>query len=239
MILPAAIIAVILYWVMGKGSAGEGFRQSITWKHIWAITPYLFILTGALMGGNVMALLFLGTIAAMLAGLLSGSFTFWTALAEAGKGTLGMSETLIVALLAGGLLRVIQHNGGIKYLLNKIEKMVSSRKGCELGVILLVGAVNLFTANNTVAIVISGPIARVLSEKFQCSPRRIASLLDTMSCVVQGLIPYGAQILIAIGIAKNMGLEIPSIKLLSSLYYPMLLAGAILFSIFIRKGSRK
>lgn len=146
-----------------------------------------------------------------------------------------MAETLIVAILAGGLLRVIQQNGGVKYLLQKIEKAICNGRACELGVILLVGTVNLFTANNTVAIVISGPIARALSLKYQCDPRRIASLLDTMSCVVQGLLPYGAQILIATGIAKNLGMQLPSLPLLLNLYYPWLLAVTLLFSIFMKR----
>jgi Na+/H+ antiporter NhaC len=147
-----------------------------------------------------------------------------------------MSETLIVAILAGGLLRLIQHNGGISYLLGKIEKAVSDKRGCELGVISLVGMINLFTANNTVAIVIAGPIAKAVSDKFKCDPRRIASLLDTMSCAVQGIIPYGAQILIATGIAKGMGIALPSLRLLANLYYPWLLAAALFISILTAKN---
>ncbi|MBQ4329454.1 MAG: Na+/H+ antiporter NhaC family protein [Lentisphaeria bacterium] len=235
-IIPAALAAVIIYWFKGKGTDANGTLPPVTWKHLLAVTPYILILAGALLGGNVMALLFLGTVAAALIGILSGSLTFWNALAEAGKGTLGMSETLIVAILAGGLLRLIQQNGGISYLLGKIEKAVSGKRGCELGVISLVGAVNLFTANNTVAIVIAGPIAKALSDKFKCDPRRIASLLDTMSCAIQGIIPYGAQILIATGIAKGAGLSLPSLPLLANLYYPWLLAAALLISIFTAKN---
>ena len=235
MIFPAAVAAIILYWVRGKGAGSGTAPGAVTWKHIVAVIPYVAILAGALAGVNVMALLFLGTITAVGIGIFSGTFSFWTALAEAGKGCCGMSETLIVALLAGGLLRVIQHNGGIKYLLEKIEKAVSGERGCELGVVFLVGAVNLFTANNTVAIVISGPIAKALSDKFNCDPRRIASILDTTSCVVQGVIPYGAQILIAIGVARSAGIEIPSLGLILCLYYPLFLAVALLGSIFLRK----
>ena len=146
-----------------------------------------------------------------------------------------MSETLIVAILAGGLLSIVRHNGGIRYLMNAIESRISGQRGCEFGIFLLVASVNLFTANNTVAIVISGPIAREFSRKYSCDPRRIASILDTASCVVQGLIPYGAQILIAIGIAKTSGIEIPSFQLIAALYYPVLLAAALLFSIFLKR----
>ena len=235
MIFPAAACAILLYWLRGKGAGAETVPGNVTLKHVVSVIPYIAILAGALAGVNVMALLFFGTITAIAIGILSGTVSFWTALAEAGKGCCGMSETLIVALLAGGLLRVIQHNGGIKYLLQKIEKTVSGERGCETGVLLLVGAVNLFTANNTVAIVISGPIAKALSDKFNCDPRRIASILDTASCVVQGVIPYGAQILIAIGVARSAGIEIPSLNLILSLYYPLFLAVALVFSIFCRK----
>ena len=233
MIFPAAIAAIVLYIVSGKAGVAGGELESVSWKHIVAVVPYLGILIGALCGLNVMALLFLGTVVAMGIGLLTGQLTFWTALAESGKGTLGMAETLIVAILAGGLLGVIRHNGGISYLLEKIRSVISGRKGCEFGVVLLVAVVNLFTANNTVAIVVAGPIARELSQKFGCDPRRIASILDTASCVVQGMIPYGAQILIAIGIAKGAGLDVPSLPLIAALFYPMFLGIALLVSILI------
>ena len=235
MIFPGAAAAIILYWIRGRGVAAGGVMENISWKQIISIIPYIAILAGALAGANVMALLFLGTVTAAAIGLCTGSLTFWTVLSEAGKGTLGMSETLIVAILAGGLLKVIQYNGGIKYLLQKIEKAVSGQRGCEIGVVCLVGAVNLFTANNTVAIVIAGPIAKLLSDKFHCDPRRIASILDTMSCVVQGIIPYGAQILIATGVARSAGVTVPSLALIFSLYYPLFLAVSLLFSIFIKK----
>ena len=232
MVLPAAILTVLLYCIAGRDCGGGGTAATPEWKHMVLVVPYISILAGALLGMNVMGLLFLGTVMAIIIGTFSGTMTFQSSLADVGKGTLGMAETLIVAILAGGLFSVIRHNGGINYLLKKIEKMISGRKGCESGIALLVGMINLFTANNTVAIVIAGPIAKMLSDKYSCDPKRIASILDTMSCVIQGLIPYGAQILIAIGIAKGMGLEIPSLQLISTLFYPMLLAGTLFLSIF-------
>ena len=171
----------------------------------------------------------------MMIGIFTGNLEFWKGLAIAGEGVLGMAETLIVAILAGGLLCIIKYNGGINYLMSKIEKAISSRYGCEFGIMLLVGAINLFTANNTVAIVIAGPIAKELGNKYKCDPRRIASILDTASCAVQGLIPYGAQILIAIGIARGAGLKISSLSLISTLYYPMLLGVSLILSIVIAK----
>lgn len=241
--LPAAFAAVILYWFAGRAYSSSPDLPHISWQQTILILPYVSILIGALVGLNVMGLLFLGTVIAAVIGLSTGNLTFAAALKQTGAGTLGMAETLIVAILAGGLLSIIRHNGGISYLLTKIEKMISGKRGCELGVALLVGMVNLFTANNTVAIVISGPIAKVLSDKYHCDGRRIASILDTMSCVVQGLIPYGAQILIAIGVAKNAGIELASFDLIKYLFYPMILAIVLLLSIALagvfKKGETK
>ena len=136
-----------------------------------------------------------------------------------------------MALLAGGLLALIRVNGGIRYLLGWIEKRIAGKSGCEFGTMLLISVVNIFTANNTVAIVITGPIARDLSQKFNCDPKRIASILDTASCVVQGLLPYGAQMLIAFGIARSAGLEMSSLMLCCFAFYPILLALALFWSI--------
>ena len=150
-----------------------------------------------------------------------------------GKGALGMSETLIVAILAGGLLKVVRYNGGISYVMKMLEKPIRSTRLCELGIMFLVAFVNLFTANNTVAIVIVGPIAKSLSERYGCSPKRIASILDTSSCVVQGLIPFGAQILIATGLAHEAGLQVSSIQFLGAMYYPMLLGISMIANIVL------
>lgn len=233
MILPAAVFAVIFYCIVGKSSVSNGILPDITWKEIIAILPYLVILGGALAGLNVMALLFLGIVMATAIGMASGTVTFLSALAAAGQGTLGMSETLIVAILAGGLLGVIRYNGGIQYLLQKITTLIKGKTGCEIGIAALTALINLFTANNTVAIVIAGPVAKELSTQYQCDPKRSASILDTASCVVQGLIPYGAQILIAMGIAQGAGIEVPSLKLIASLYYPIFLGVALLLSILL------
>ena len=229
--LPAALITVLVYWYAGRNCSAAPITDLITWRKSILILPYLSILIGALAGMNVMGLLFLGILIATGIGVMTNNLTFATALKEIGSGTLGMSETLIVAILAGGLLSIIRHNGGISYLLRKIRRMISGKKGCEAGIAVLVGMINIFTANNTVAIVIAGPIAKVLSDKFRCDGRRVASILDTMSCVVQGLIPYGAQILIAIGVAKGAGIDLSSLELIRDLFYPMLLALTLFCSI--------
>lgn len=239
MILPAAVLTSIIYFSIKAPTAAHAVLAPLSWKHFLATSPYIFILAGALAGLNVMLLLFLGTLFAAVFGMVSGTLTFWDALGNMGKGSLGMAETLIVAILAGGLLGMIRYNGGIKYLLEKIQHTVKGKCGCELGVMLIVGIVNLFTANNTVAIVVAGPVAKELAGKYGCDGRRIASILDTASCAVQGLIPYGAQILIAMGIASGSGIKISSFSLIGSLYYPLLLGAALLVSIFLPLLFRK
>ena len=184
----------------------------------------------ALAGFNVMALLFAGTVLSAVIGGALGKFAFFDAMDLLGKGTLGMGETLIVALLAGGLFKSVQANGGVAWLTERIATVIRGPRTCELGVFALVAAVNCFTANNTVAIVIAGPIAKECADRFGAEPVRVASVLDTASCVVQGLLPYGAQILIAMGIAKGLDVRVDSLELLKSLYYQPLLALAVFAS---------
>lgn len=233
---PAALVALFLYAMSGS-AAGSVEVQQITWRHLLLVSPYLFILALALAGLNVMLLLFSGTLLSAVIGVCLGKFDFFGALDLLGKGTLGMSETLIVALLAGGLFRTVYANGGIHWLTEKVSMLVRGPRTCEFGVFLLVSAVNCFTANNTVAIVIAGPIAKECADRFHADPVRIASVLDTASCIVQGLIPYGAQILIAIGVAKGLDLSVDSFGLLKCLYYQPLLALAVFGSMLL--GRRK
>ncbi len=235
---PAALVALFLYAISGS-AAGAVDAPAVTWQHIVLILPYIFVLVLALCGFNVMALLFSGTVLSAAIGAALGKFAFFGTAETAGvmdllgKGTLGMGETLIVALLAGGLFRSVQTNGGILWLTDRIAKVIRGRRTCEFGIFLLVAAVNCFTANNTVAIVIAGPIAKECADKFGADHLRIASILDTASCVVQGLIPYGAQILIAMGVAKGLDISIDSLDLLKCLYYQPLLALAVIASIIL------
>ena len=233
-VFPIAIISLILYGFLGHGDATLP-AAPVTWNHIILVLPYILILVLALMGLNVMFLLFAGTVLACVIGILLHSFGFWDSLDLIGKGTLGMSETLIVAILAGGLLGLIRQNGGITWLMDKIGKAVHGPRGCEFGVLLLVSAVNLFTANNTVAIIIAGPVAKSLSDRFDCRPERIASILDTGSCIIQGIIPYGAQLLMAVSLSKAQGVEFSPIALISSLYYQALLVIAVIISIILTR----
>ena len=236
-VLPVAGLSLLLYAFLGHGNAPLP-ESTVGWDDLILVLPYILILVLALLGLNVMFLLFSGTLLAGIIGILLHRFGFWDSLDLIGKGTLGMSETLIVALLAGGLLGLIRHNGGILWLMEKIGKRVKGPRGCELGVLLLVSAVNLFTANNTVAIIIAGPLARSLSERFGCKPERIASILDTGSCVIQGIIPYGAQLLMAISLTKAAGIALSPLPLIQALYYQAFLVVAVLLSILFSKSSK-
>ena len=239
--LPAAVVCVVLYALIGmsKDGGAAASAAAVTWEQALLVTPYVLILLLALVGFNVMLLLFSGTVFASVIGMVVGKLDFWGAIDLLGKGALGMSETLIVAILAGGLFRTIQANGGVRWLTERIALLVRGPRTCELGMFLLVSAVNLFTANNTVAIVIAGPIARECAGRFGANPVRIASVLDTASCVVQGLIPYGAQVLIAIGVAKTAQVPFDSLALLKCLYYPPALAVAVFVAIaFIRRAPK-
>lgn len=229
---PAALVALFLYAMSGS-AAGVIEASAVTWHHVVLILPYVFVLVLALCGFNVMALLFSGTVFSAVIGGCLGKFAFFDAMDLLGKGTLGMGETLIVALLAGGLFKSVQANGGVLWLTNTIAKVIRGPRTCEVGIFLLVAAVNCFTANNTVAIVIAGPIAKECADKFGADHVRIASVLDTASCVVQGFIPYGAQILIAMGVAKGLDMSIDSLSLLKCFYYQPLLALAVVVSILL------
>ena len=235
MVLPAAAITLVIYLFTGQNDAALAPATAITFRDIVATLPYLLILAGAIAGLNVLLLLFIGTVLSIATGCLANDMTIFQMLTEGGKGIQSMSETLMVAILAGGLLHTIRHNGGIAYLMEKIERLINSERKCELGIMALVSCVNLFTANNTVAIVISGPIAKDLSNKYGCDSRRVASILDAASCAIQGLIPYGAQLLIAVGILKNTGLATGALDLLGTLYYPILLGITLLISIALHR----
>lgn len=241
--VPAAIAAILLYLLLGNSNEVNASETvaALTSKDYLLVAPYLFVLIFALAGVNVMFVLCLGIAMSAAIGLFFKKFAFFGALTLMRNGSRDMSETLIVALLAGGLLGLIRYYGGINYLLATVNKFIKGTRGCEFGVSLIVSAVNLITANNTVAIVIAGPVARELSEKYKCNSKRIAAILDVASCIIQGLIPYGAQILIAVGVATNpdtFGLEISALSLIKTMYYQMLMIVALIVFILIPSKKR-
>lgn len=226
MALPAALLVLLYYVVAGWNLEVVAGAASVDWVKI---IPYLVVLATAIAGMNVMIVLTLGLFASGVIGICSGSFSVFDWLGTMGGGIAGMSDLIIVTLLVGGMLEVIRHNGGIDYIIRILTGRVSNRRTAELSIAALVGIANICTANNTIAIVTVGPIARKISERFGIDPRRSASLLDIFSCVVQGIIPYGAQMLMAAGLASVSPLEI-----VRYLYYPYALGAVALLAIVFR-----
>lgn len=236
--LPTVIATILIYLFCSPTITGETSLRAVTMTDIILVLPYLLILVLSLCQMNVMALLFFGTLLATGIGFAFGRFDTLTSAFKAMQGgALGMAETLMVALLAGGLMHLIRLNGGIDYILRVMGRRIKGTRACEFCVAGLVSLVNVFTANNTVAIVIAGPVAKELSDKHRGIPSRTAAILDAASCIVQGFLPYGAQMLIAVGLAK--GFEISILRLISHLYYQHLLILALILFICFRPRSRR
>ena len=213
--LPVAILTAVLYVWLGLGVHESYLPEHIEWVKV---LPYLVVLVAAIAGMNVMLVLFLGILLSGITGLLTGAFDIWAWNAAMGNGITGMGELIIVTLLAGGMLEMIRYNGGIEWIIQKLTARIAG----------LVSFANLCTANNTIALIMAGPIAKDIATRFHIDPRRSASLLDIFSCFVQGIIPYGAQMLMASGLGNVSPLEI-----MQYLYYPYLLGiGALLAIIF-------
>ncbi len=225
-VLPVAIMVFIIYIVMGLNMQ---IAQSADYEVEWLkIIPYLVVLVGAAAGMNVLVVLLLGTILTGVSGLLSGSLDVWGWLGAVNEGVIGMGELIVVTLLAGGVLETIRYNGGIDWIIGKLTKRVNGQRGAEFSISGLVCLANICTANNTIALIMAGPIAKDIATKFNVDPRRSASLLDTFSCFVQGIIPYGAQVLMAAGLSGLSPLVI-----IPKLYYPVLMGfGAVLAILF-------
>ncbi len=224
--LPAAIIAVVIYIAMGFGVKSTDQIESV---QLLKVVPYIVVLVTAIMGVNVMAVLVLGLVSCAVLGLADGSYDIYGLFSSMGEGILVMSELIIVTVLAAGLLSVIKEAGGINYIIDKMTRHITGKRGAELSIGFLVALVDICTANNTIAILTLGDISKHISDKFGIDPRKAASILDTFSCVMQGLIPYGAQLLIAAGLAK-----ISPIEILPHLYYPVLLGFIGIMSILLR-----
>ena len=234
--LPAALITVFIYLAVSRNTISTlNNSAAISLADCVRTTPYLLILVLALCGINVMVLLFGASSVAVVIGIILKNFDFIQSLSILGKGCLDMAETLFVALLAGGLLALVKYYGGIAWMMQKIEQCIKTQRGCELGTALLVSVVNLFTANNTVSIVIAGPIAKELAAKYNCSAKRIASVLDASSCILQGIIPYGAQMLIATGIANSSNIKISPANLILHCHYQQILCLAMLLWILLKR----
>lgn len=231
-VLPAAILCFLIYVFMGAGS-GSGNAVVPSELHIWRVVPYAVVLITAILGIDVLLVLCLGTLLTGVVGMAEGSLTLGGWLTAMAEGVAGMGELILISMMAGGLLAVVRKAGGVTYVVRGLTRHIHSVRGAELCISLLVSFTNLCTANNTVAILSVGSIAKDMADRYGVDKRRSASLLDIFSCVVQGLIPYGAQMLMAAGLAA-----ISPMQIIPGLYYPVLVAIAALISIFL-SGFRK
>lgn len=227
-ILPAAILVIVIYTFLGSGantSVGQYDYNFIK------IIPYLGILIAALMGANVIAILSGGIVLAGAIGFFTGSLDLKTFFTSISTGIGGMSELILISIIIGGIVEIIKENGGIDYVLNLVTKRINGKKGAEFGIGLLVSLVDACTANNTIAIVTVGPLAKDISDEYNLDSKRIAGILDMFSCAVQGIIPYGAQLMSA---AALTGLS--SFEIMKFLFYPYLMGiSAIAFIAFFKK----
>ena len=221
-VIPAAVLILGIYLYMGQGITSPHNVGDVS---VFKVIPYLIVLITAIMGMNVMAVLSLGIILTGVIGVLDGSFDIYGWFGAMGDGIIGMGELIIITMMAGGLLEIIKHNGGIDFIIQRLTRHVSTKRGAEMTVAGLVSFVNLCTANNTVAIITVGGIAKQIADRFGVDNRKCASILDTFSCAMQGLIPYGAQILMAAGLA-----QLNPISILPYLYYPLAIGIAAILS---------
>ena len=229
--LPAALVTLVLILVQ---SFGSGVQQiEIPEYNLLLLIPYVLVLVGGICGINVFVVLLIGIFSGALITLLTGTMNPLALLGSMGSGASGMFETLMVTVLVSAMCGLIREFGGFEALLGLIRKVFKGRIGGRLGVGLLVGAMDIATANNTVAIVMAGPIAREISQEYGITPKESASLLDTFSCIFQGVIPYGAQMLVAVSTAVSLGNTISAFEIIPSLFYPfMLLISSMVYIIF-------
>ena len=212
---PAAIVVSLLYVYLGFGFSATPHPGDF---NILLVLPYLAVIILALFGMNVLEVLGIGVALNAVIGLSLGKFGWLGFLQSAGSGVASMGDLIIVTMMAGGVLEVIRHNGGIDYIIRILTKKISGRRGAEFSIAALVGLANICTANNTIAIITTGSIARDIASHFKVDPRKSASIMDTFSCIVQGVLPYGAQLLMASGLA---GIGVTSI--IGNLFYPLAL----------------
>ena len=229
--LPAAVATLLLILILSfrtniSGAVTESY-------HLLQIVPYILVLVGGIIGVNVFVVLLIGIVSGAIIMLAAGHISPADLLANVGNGASGMFETSMVAILVAALCALIREYGGFDALLAGIHKVFKGKKGGQLGMGLLVGAMDVATANNTVAIVMANPIAKEMAEEYGITPRKTASILDTFSAVSQGIIPYGAQMLVAISAAHELGYDLSAFQIMPKLFYPILLLASSLIFIFL------
>ena len=240
LVLPAAIVTLLIYTFSSNG-VSEVSVPSITAEMLFKCLPYLMVIIASMCGVNVMLVLASGFVVAVVVGLSCGSLNGVGIFTQMGQGVMSMSELIIVTMLAGGLLEMVRLNGGMDFLIKRVVSCVHSKRAAESAICGLTAFADICTANNTIAILTVGDISRSISREYKISPRRAASLMDTTSCFVQGMIPYGAQLLLASRIVSE---ELPGhppvspLEIIPYLYYPMAVGVMILVSIFIKRVYR-
>ena len=235
--LPAAIATAVLILVLSAGHDASG--MSVPPYSLIQIIPYVLVLLGGAAGVNVFAVLLVGILSGSAIMLLTGATAATDLLSSMGSGAAGMFETTMVAILVSAICGLVRQYGGFDALLYFIRSIFKGRRGGQLGMGLLVGAMDIATANNTVAIVMANPIAKEMAETYGVSPRKTASILDTFSCVFQGVIPYGAQMLVAISAAAELGCSVSAFDIMPNLFYPYLLLVSSLVFIFLVPEGKK
>ncbi|MFR9620866.1 MAG: Na+/H+ antiporter NhaC family protein [Rikenellaceae bacterium] len=229
-VLPAAIGAAAIYLFQGSEVAYPPNAESVEWIKI---LPYLSVIVLSIVGVNVLVVLCSGTLLAGVIGVWSGGFGVWDFTQAMGGGIVSMGELIIITMLAGGVLEMIRYNGGLAFIIELLTRRVRDRRMAELSIAGIVSLANLCTANNTVAIITTGGIARDIAQRYGVDARRSASIMDTFSCFVQGILPYGAQMLMASSLSGALPLSI-----IGSLYYPMLLGAVALLAILLQLPRR-
>ena len=229
-VLPAAIVILFVCLYLGRGVHSPSNIPDIEYVKV---IPYFIVLVMAIFGMNVMGVLTIGLILTGIIGIFNGSYDIFGWFTAMNDGVLGMSELIIITMMAGGLLEIIREIGGIDYIIQKMTSHIHGKRGAEFSIGILVALVDLCTANNTVAIITVGGIAKQIGDKYGVDSRKCASILDTFSCCVQGIIPYGAQLLMAAGLSKLNPIEI-----LPYLYYPYAIGIAAILSIIFRLPKR-
>ena len=237
-VVPAAIVTLGI--ILASSLEFDVADKIVKEYDMIQIIPYVLVLISGVIGINVFITLMIGIISGSIIMLAMGNVVFADLLASMGAGASGMFETSMVAILVAALCSLVKYNGGLEALLNGIRKVFKGKKSGQLGIGLLVGLMDIATANNTVAIVMANPIATEMAKDFDVSPRKTASILDTFSCIFQGILPYGAQILVALSVVATLGYELTAFEIISKLYYPMmLLISSIVFIFLIPDKSKK
>jgi len=233
--LPAALATLVLILVLTLGQETTPITESY---NLVQIIPYVLVLIGGVAGINVFVVLLVGILSGAVIMLATGQIEAISILSAMGSGASGMFETSMVAILVAAMCGLIRVYGGFDALLSFIQSLFKGKKGGQLGMGLLVGAMDIATANNTVAIVMANPIAKEMSQEYGITPKRAACLLDTFSCIFQGVIPYGAQMLVAISACAEMGVTLSAFNIMQYLFYPYLLLVSSLVAIFLIKEKK-